>query len=153
MAAPTPREVVEQMLMRRMGRMAPPRVVAFDEDTVGELACKRYDILVNDEVSQEICARDPWELPLDSEAFDTFGVVAEYYELLRRASPHSGAWAPPRTMRGIEGFPIRTIIYKGQLPLSEWVLQSVEERAIDAAQFTLPPNLRNQEITQMPPGR
>jgi hypothetical protein len=33
------------------------------------------------------------------------------------------------------------------------VLQTVEERAIDAAQFALPSNLKKQEMPRMPQGR
>jgi hypothetical protein len=148
MAQPAARAVVEQMLLKRLGRMAPPKIITLEEDKLGEFACVRYEVLVNQEVAQEICATEPWNLPVDSEAYETFRTAAEYFELLRRAMPNSGFWTPPRTMRGISGFPIRTIVYEGLLPLSEWVFQTAEDRAIDAGQFTLPPNLRKQGTPQ-----
>jgi hypothetical protein len=52
-------------------------------------------------------------------------------------------------MEEIDGFPVQSISYENGRPSSEWVLQTVEERAIDAGQFTLPPNLRKQDMPQM----
>ena len=151
---PAQRAMMEQMMKGRMGGMtAPPQVTVRDKgssDTVGQFACKRYEILTNDQVTQEVCAADPSQLNLDAAAFETFKALAEFYEPLRRMVPQSGGWSAPNAMDEIDGFPVQTILYEGQRPSSEWVLQSIEEQSIDAAMFTLPPNLKKTEMPQMP---
>jgi Asp-tRNA(Asn)/Glu-tRNA(Gln) amidotransferase C subunit len=156
---PEQRAMMEQMMRGRMGGMAaPPQITVRDKgasDTVGQFSCKRYEILTNGQVSSELCAADPSQLKLDASAFETFKALAEFYEPLRRAIPQvgGGGWSTPNAMDQINGFPVQTISYEGGRPASEWVLQTVEERAIDAAHFALPSNLKKQEMPRMPQGR
>ena len=152
---PEQRAMMEQMMKGRMGGMAaPPQITVRDKgasDTVGQFSCKRWEILSNGQVSSEVCAADPSQLKLDASAFETFKALAEFYEPLRRMAPQGGGgWTAPNAMDQINGFPVQTISYEGGKPASEWVLQTVEERAIDAAQFTLPPGLKKTEMPRMP---
>ena len=151
---PAQRAMMEQMMKGRMGGMAaPPQITVRDKgssDTVGQFSCKRYEILSDGQISSEICAADPSQLKLDASAFETFKALAEFYEPLRRMAPQGGGWTAPNAMDQINGFPVQTISYEGGKPASEWVLQTIEERVIDAAQFTLPPNLKKTEMPKMP---
>jgi hypothetical protein len=154
---PEQRAMMEQMMRGRMGgAAAPPQITVRDKGTSGTVAqftCKQYDILTNGQVSQEVCAADPSQVKLDASAFETFKALAQFYEPLTRMMPQRGAWSAPNAMDQIDGFPVKTIAYENGRPSTEWVLQTVEERAIDAGQFTLPPNLKKQEMPQMPQGR
>jgi Asp-tRNA(Asn)/Glu-tRNA(Gln) amidotransferase C subunit len=153
---PEQRAVMEQMMKGRMGgASAPPQITVREKgssDTVAQFSCERYEILSNGQVSSEVCAADPSQLKLDASAFETFRALADFYEPLRRMGPQNSGWSAPTAMDQIDGFPVQTIRYEGGRPVSEWVLQTVEERAIDAAQFTLPPNLKKTEMPQMPQG-
>ena len=152
---PAQRAMMEQMMKGKMGGMAaPPQITVRDKgasDTVGQFACKQYEILSNGQVSSEVCAADPSQIKLDASAFETFKALADFYAPLRRSMPQIGSgWTAPDAMDQIKGFPVRTIVYEGGKPSSEWVLQTVEERAVDAAQFTLPSGLKKQEMPKMP---
>ena len=155
---PEQRAMMEQMMRGRLGGAAapPPQITVRDKassGTVGQFTCKKYDILTNGQVSSEVCAAPPAQLQLDPSAFETFKALAEFYEPMRRIAPQSGGWSAPNAMNQIDGFPVQTILYEGGRPSSEWVLQSAEQRPLDAALFTLPPNLRKTELPQMPQGR
>jgi len=154
---PAQRAMMEQMMKGRMGGMTAALAITVRDkgasDTVGQFSCKLYEILSNGQVSSEVCAADPSQMNLDASAFETFKALAEFYEPLRRIMPQmaaSGGWSAPNAMDQINGFPVRTVRYEGGKPASESLLQTLEERAIDAAQFTLPSGLKKQEMPKMP---
>jgi len=152
---PEQRAMVEQMMRQQMGNMggnAPPPITVREKsrgDKVGQFTCTRYEVLTGGQVTDEVCAAPPGELRLDPSAFETFKALASFFEPLRRMAPQGG-WSAPKAMDQIGGFPVQTVVYEGQRPTSEWVLTSLEERALDAGLFTLPPNLRKTEMPQMP---
>jgi len=150
---PEQRAMVEQMMRGRMGgAAAPPQITVRDKGasgTVAQFTCKKWDVLTNGQVTQEVCAADPSQIKLDASAYETFKAVAEFYAPLRNMIPQGSGWSAPNAMEEIGGFPVQTVAYENGRPTSEWVLQSVEERTVDAGQFTLPPNLRKQEMPRM----
>ena len=158
---PEQRAMMEQMMKGRMGgMMAAPAPAAktvrekANGEKVGQFTCTRYEILSGGQLSQEVCAAPADALQLDASAMQTFRALAEFYEpLTRMASSFAGNWAAPSGMDQIQGFPVQTVMYSNQKPTSEWRVEKIENRPLEASLFELPAGLKKTAMPAMPPGR
>ena len=149
---PEQRAMVEQMMKQQMGNSAPPQVTVREKsrgEKVGQFVCTRYEVLTQGQVTEEICAAPAAQLQLEASALETFKALAAFYEPLSRQVP-KGGWSVSSAMREIQGFPVRTVVYEGQKPASEWVVVKIETKPLDVGLFTLPANLKKTEMPQMP---
>jgi Domain of unknown function (DUF4412) len=157
---PAQRAVMEQMMKQRMGGMAaaaPAEKTVREKasgEKVGPFTCTRYEILTGAELSQEVCAAPASELKVDASAMETFKALAKFYEPLTRMMPKvAGNWSTPSGMGQIQGFPVQTILYTDQKPTSEWRVEKIESRPLEASLFELPDGLKQTSMPQMPSGR
>jgi hypothetical protein len=151
---PAQRAMMEQMMQGRMGvgNAAQPAVSVRQKasgETVGQFSCTRYEVLRGEQKTQEVCAASADQIQLDPSVVETFKAMAAFYEPLMRQLPR-GNWAAPSGMSQIPGFPVQTVRYEGEEPSSEWRVVKIEDRALDAALFTLPPDLKKTEMPTMP---
>jgi hypothetical protein len=150
---PAQRAMVEQMMRGRMGSMGPAPTTSVREKAsgqqVGQFTCTRYEVLTNGELSQEVCAAPASELNLDASALETLRAMSEFFEPLRGRLPQNDNWTP--TTSQIPGFSVQTIRYSNSKPISEWSISKITNESIDPTLFTLPPNLKQTQIPQMPP--
>lgn len=147
---PEQRKMVEQMMKGPMGGAAggAPKATVREKgrgEKVGQFVCIHYEVLTGEQLSQEVWAAPASQVQLEDAAYQTFRALSQFYEPLSRQAP-KGAWAVPGGQQ-IDGFPVRTILYQGQKPVSESVVVKVEKRALEAGLFTLPSGLKK---TQMP---
>ena len=159
---PEQRAMMEQMMKSRMGGMAAAAPAPAEKtvrekargEKVGQFTCTRYEILSGGQLSQEVCAAPADALQLDASAMQTFRALAEFYEpLTRMASSFAGNWAAPSGMDQIQGFPVQTVMYSNQKPTSEWRVEKIENRPLEASLFELPAGLKKTPMPAMPPGR
>jgi hypothetical protein len=158
---PEQRAMMEQMMKGRMGGMmaapAPAAKTVREKakgERVGPFTCTRYEVLSGGQLSQEVCAAPANALQLDASAMETFRALAEFYEpLTRMASSFAGNWAAPSGLDQIQGFPVQTVMYSNQKPTSEWRVEKIENRSLEASLFELPPGLKKTAMPSMPPGR
>ncbi|MBI4443875.1 MAG: DUF4412 domain-containing protein [Acidobacteria bacterium] len=148
---PEQRAMAEQMMKRSMGGAmgggAPPVTVREKSrgEKVGDFDCTVYEVLTQGQVSQVIWAAPAGQVQLNEADLKTFQALGEFYEPLRRQFPQGGMGVS--AMRGVEGFPVRTVSYEGQRAVSEWTLVNIEQQSLDAGLFALPSGLQK---TQMP---
>jgi len=159
---PQQRAMMEQMMKQRMGGMAAAAPAPAEKtvrekvrgEKVGQFTCTRYEILTGGQLSQEVCAAPASDLQVDASAMETFKALAKFYEpLTRMASSFAGNWAAPSGMDQIQGFPVQTVMYSNQKPTSEWRVEKVESRSLEASLFELPDGLKKTPMPSMPASR
>lgn len=157
---PAQRAIMEKMMKQRMGGMAAPSTAEktvrekASGEKVGQFTCTRYEILTGGELSQEVCAAPASDLQVDASAMETFKALAKFYEPLTRVVPKAaGNWSAPSGMDQIQGFPVQTITYSHQKPTSEWRVEKIETRPLEASLFELPEGLKKTPLPQMPSSR
>ncbi len=150
---PEQRAMAEQAMKARMGAMpgaapsAPPTITFKQKATgqkVGSFTCTLYEELANGERTAELCAA-----PLDQVRFSaadqkTMEALAKFMAPLQRMAP-KGTWTAPK-MEEIHGFPVHSVSYNGSTPTYEMTVLSVEQKAVPAGQFVLPPGLKKMEM-------
>ncbi|MBI2818939.1 MAG: DUF4412 domain-containing protein [Acidobacteria bacterium] len=157
---PQQRAMMEQMMKQRMGGMAaaaPVEKTVREKargEKVGQFTCTRYEILTGGQLSQEVCAAPAGALQVDTSAMETFKALAKFYEPLTRMVPSTtGNWSAPSGMDQIQGFPVQTVMYSNQKPTSEWRVEKIENRSLEASLFELPAGLKKTPMPSMPASR
>jgi hypothetical protein len=148
---PEQRAMMEQMMRQRMGGAGmgggAPSISIQEKgsgEKVGQYTTTHYQIMTNGQVSEDIWAAAPDQVKLSAADFKTFQDMAKFFEPLRRNLP-KGSWSTP-DMQQIKGLPVRTVIYEGGKPSAEWNATSIEQKSVDAGQFTLPANLKKADM-------
>jgi hypothetical protein len=155
MASMTPeqRAMMEQAMKGRggmggaMGGGAAPTITfqaKGGSDKVGSFTCSKYDQLSNGKRVAELCAAPFDEIHLTAADLKSFRDMAKFMEPLRRMNPHGMSAMPTEQ---IHGFPVRTVVYDGDKPISEDTVLSVEQKSVDANMFTLPSGLTKRDMT------
>src|SRR3989304_3417236 len=103
-------------------------------EKVGDFVCTVYEVLTQGQVSEVIWAAPAGQVQLDEADLKTFQALGEFYEPLRRQFPQSGMGVS--AMRGVEGFPVRTVSYEGQRAVSEGTLVNIEQQSLDDGRVT-----------------
>ncbi len=155
---PEQRAMVEQMMKKQMGGMpgggaaAAPTITVEEKgsEKVGQFNTTHYAVSTNGQLSQEIWAASNDQVHIDEADLKTFQALSKFFEPLSRNAP-KGSWSAP-TMQQIKGMPVRTLVYEGARPATEWNVIKVEQRSVAGSQFTLPSGMKKAPPMGMPMG-
>ena len=143
---PEQRAMVEQMMSNQMGGMG------FSEDIpvleirkLGSGRWQSYDCALAEMLEdgtkiQEICSVDFDEVDGSGDVHESFKRMASLLNKLYDSMPFGGEGVrnPMEMLNELDGFPVRAVDFEDGKAVSETVLESTTEKAIDAEIFELP---------------
>jgi hypothetical protein len=112
----------------------------------GEYTCTVYEVSVNGERTSEVWTAPAGQVQLQPEDFSVFQAMGKMMEPLSQSMP--GGAASPLTTGGeqMDGFPVRTVTYSGDKPVSENKVVGVERRDLEDALFTVPDGYKKKKM-------
>ena len=141
--------MVEQMMQGQMAGMmggadeTPPPIV--EQTGTGQWqgqTCTEYSLFEGGKKTQEICAAPLNHVEGADEAMQALQNMAVFLSTLADSMPGAVGAAmaenPMGLMDKIDGFPVRTVDFAGEVARSENTLESVQEKDLDDAVFAAP---------------
>lgn len=141
------RAMMEKMMKGRMSRAPTVEIQKVRSgEKIGDYTCTVYEVSVNGERSSEVWTASADQLQLRPEDFSVFQAMAKMLEPLSRNMP--GAAASPLAAGGgqMDGFPVRTVTYRGDKPVTESKVIGVERRYLEDALFTVPDGYKKKKM-------
>jgi hypothetical protein len=149
---PEQRAMAEQMMKSQMDALSnmesapPPRVEAVGPGEWDGTPCTRYAVFEGPDKSQDVCAAPLNQVEGSAEMMQAFMQMAKFVQKLSESLPGplaaSMASNPGAVIEQINGFPIHSIEYSLGEVSGETRLESIEEAALDDAQFAAPEGYR-----------
>lgn len=141
------RAMMEKMMKGRMSQAPTVEIKKVRSgEKIGDYTCTVYEVSINGERSSEVWTASAGQLQLQPEDFSVFRAMAQMMEPLLQNMP-GGAAASPLAARGqMDGFPVRTVTYNGDKPVTESKVISVERRGLEDALFTVPEGYKKKKM-------
>ena len=143
---PEQRAMVEQMMSDQMSGMGVSMDIPVIEiRKLGSGSWQSYDCMLTEMLEdgakiQEICSVDFDEVDGSGGVRDSFtrmaGMLTKFYDAIPFGG--QGVRNPMEMLDELEGFPVRAVDFENGKPVSEMILESTREEAIDATVFSLP---------------
>lgn len=153
---PEQRAMAEQMMKSQlqgiMGNEKPkpaPRIERVGTGDWQGKACTRYEVYEAQQKTQDICSTPLTGIDGAEEMMSAFTGMAAFVEEMARSMPGPMADGfdtnPGKIMEAVGGFPVVTTDYYRGRAESESVVESIVEKALDAALFAAPVDYTQQD--------